>query len=161
MYDSLKNPTAKLVIMGFVVLLIVAAFQGLKKVDINYNTPTNLKTTKPTELTTQINIPTTQPIQTPNQYLDNEVMLFFSYVCPYCEEVYDFINTHNIENQLTIIYKEVSEDDGNLVELGVIALSCGIDANSVGIPFLYADGKCYVGAPEITNYFSGRISAVQ
>ena len=79
---------------------------------------------------------------------------FYGNTCPHCAEVEKWMEENKIDEKINVVKKEVYDNQGNALELTQAAKSCGIPTENIGVPFLYADEKCYVGTPEVTGYLS-------
>jgi glutaredoxin len=90
----------------------------------------------------------------PQDQSGNSPVLFVSDTCPYCRDVEAFMDENEIEDRVPLLIKEVSKSQANAQELGRASASCGLPPSAVGVPFLYAEGSCYVGAPDIISYLS-------
>jgi len=89
---------------------------------------------------------------------ENADILYWGATCPHCHDTINWIESNNVEEKLTIIRKEVYQNQKNSLELSQKAQSCGLPGNSVGVPFMYtSDGRCLIGTPDITNYLNSRI----
>lgn len=86
--------------------------------------------------------------------------LYYSLTCPHCKEVDDFIRTHDIKNKFSFSEKEISNNRTNALELAKNAKKCGIVGDSVSIPLLFAENKCYVGSTEIITYLSQKANII-
>jgi hypothetical protein len=65
----------------------------------------------------------------------------------------EWIEREQAEQLLGIEQKEVYENRDNATELTQVAISCGFDTQrGVGVPFMYANGDCYIGKIEIVDY---------
>ena len=87
---------------------------------------------------------------------DNDPIFFYGNTCPHCEDVEEWMKVNKIEKKIKIVKKEVYDDSENAQELSLAAQSCGLDANNIAVPFLYAENKCYIGTPDIVSYLSQR-----
>lgn len=88
-------------------------------------------------------------------------VFFYSRTCPHCHEVEEWMKTNKLEEKIKIIKKEVYNNRAHALELEKIAQKCGILKNDLGIPFLYAEEKCFIGTSEITNYFSQKVKQLE
>lgn len=92
----------------------------------------------------------------------NEVqddIFYWGTTCPHCHDTIEWMEENRIDENLTVIRKEIYQNPANAVELSKRARSCGIDPRSVGVPFMYTtEGKCLVGTPEITGYLSTKVA---
>ena len=85
---------------------------------------------------------------------DNSPIFFYGNTCPHCKDVEEWMENNKIEDKLEIIKKEVYDNRENAQELSLAAQKCGLDANNISVPFLYAENKCLIGTPDIVNYLS-------
>ncbi len=82
---------------------------------------------------------------------------FYGDTCPHCKELEAWMEENKIEEKLTIVKKDVYNNKQNALELSNVAASCNIPANSIGVPFFYAEGECYIGTPDIQNYLISKV----
>lgn len=85
-------------------------------------------------------------------------VLYYGNTCPHCEIVEEWLVTNDVASKMTFSNKEVYDNRENAAELTKVAVSCGLDANSIGVPFLYAEGQCLIGSPDIINYFAQKLN---
>lgn len=85
-------------------------------------------------------------------------VFYYGNTCPHCEIVEEWFQANQVEEKMTIQKKEVYDDRANAAELTKVAVSCGLDANNIGVPFLYAQGKCLIGSPDIIGYFADKLN---
>ena len=77
--------------------------------------------------------------------------------CPHCKVVDDFIEANNIADKVFFEKKEVWSNKANTNEMSRRAQACNIEPEGMGVPFVYGgDGKCYVGEPEVINFFKAK-----
>ncbi|MDK2949179.1 MAG: hypothetical protein PWQ56_344 [Patescibacteria group bacterium] len=82
---------------------------------------------------------------------EEDVILFYGDGCPACSALDQLMQEKGISEIYN--HKEVYYNQENSNQLITKAKECGIDANLITIPFLYADGNCYTGVGPIINYF--------
>jgi thioredoxin-related protein len=82
------------------------------------------------------------------------VILFYGKECPHCKDVEKFIENNNIKEKIKFEYLEIWHNKKN-AEFFVkkAAEECGYSKDQLGVPFLYARGKCFSGTPDIVNFF--------
>lgn len=85
---------------------------------------------------------------------NSDITFFYGDTCPHCAEVESWIKENKIEEKIKIVKKEVYDNKQNAQELEKAATSCGLPTDSIGVPFLYAEGKCFIGTPDVINYLS-------
>lgn len=86
-----------------------------------------------------------------------EPVFYYGNTCPHCKVVEEWFKTNQIVEKAKFTQKEVYDNRQNAAELSKVAASCGLDTASIGVPFLYADNKCLIGAPNIIEYFSKKV----
>ena len=79
---------------------------------------------------------------------------FYGNTCPHCAEVETWIKENKVEDKISIVKKEVYDNQQNAAEMTKAAQDCGLPTDSIGVPFLYAEGKCLVGTPDVIGYLS-------
>lgn len=86
--------------------------------------------------------------------------LYFSSMCTECQALDQFLTEHHVSDKLTIIHKEIAVPE-HLVSLKAAVAHCQLDSTSgIGVPFLFAEGQCYVGAPAVTEYVRQKLGIV-
>ena len=81
-------------------------------------------------------------------------IFFYGNTCPHCAEVETWMTENKIEDKISIVKKEVYDNQQNATEMTKAAQDCGLPTGSIGVPFLYAEGKCLVGTPDVIGYLS-------
>lgn len=82
-----------------------------------------------------------------------DVIYFYGEECPHCKDVAAFLEENKIAEKVSFEKKEVWHNRANAAEMDGKAKICGMDTRRIGVPFLFAEGKCYVGTPEVEGYF--------
>ena len=78
---------------------------------------------------------------------------YYGAECPHCKDVEKFIADNKIADKVKYETKEVWHDQTNSQEMVARAKTCGLDPNSIGVPFVYSDGKCSIGTPDVEAFF--------
>lgn len=78
---------------------------------------------------------------------------FYETTCPNCIIVSEFMAQNKIEEKITLKKIEVSSAL-NAKILVATAQKCNIPITGMGVPLLYAEGKCYEGRVEVIKYLS-------
>ncbi len=85
------------------------------------------------------------------------VTLFFSTTCVHCKQVEEFVKENKVDETVTIARKEISVP-ANMAALNQAVEFCQVDASQgIGVPFLLAEGKCYMGGPDVEGYFRQKV----
>jgi len=86
-----------------------------------------------------------------------KIIYYYSSTCAHCKEVEEWMKKNKIEEKIKLEKKEVWYNRENAVELQEVARFCKLDPNAIGVPFLWADGKCYIGTPEVERVLSEKL----
>ena len=86
----------------------------------------------------------------------SELVLFYGSTCPHCKVVEKYISENNIEEKIKIDYKEVYSDSANAQEMKNRAVTCGLNLEYIGVPFLWDGSNCYIGDDEIIKFLQTR-----
>lgn len=54
--------------------------------------------------------------------------------------------------------KNVDKNEADAQQMAEDAMQCNVDTDSFGVPFLWADGKCYTNEKEIIDFFKQKLS---
>lgn len=76
--------------------------------------------------------------------------------CPHCKNVNEFLETNHIADKVDFVKKEVWNDRANAKEMELRAKACKIDPKGMGVPFLYSNGKCFIGEPDVEKEFASK-----
>lgn len=82
-----------------------------------------------------------------------DITYYFGQECSHCQAVAKFIADNQIEQKVIFTKKEVWHNADNNKELQERAAECSLESDKVGVPFLFARGKCYIGETEVENFF--------
>ncbi len=82
-----------------------------------------------------------------------EATYFYGAECPHCKDVMKFLEENKIAEKVKFEKKEVWHDTANAAAMNDRAKLCGLDVNKIGVPFVFAEGKCYIGTPDVEAYF--------
>jgi len=85
------------------------------------------------------------------------LILYYGESCPHCKVVDEFLESNNISAKISYEHKEVFKNKTNSLELEKAARICEISTASIGVPFLYDNGKCYVGDEPIISFFENKL----
>ena len=85
----------------------------------------------------------------------DEVIYYYGETCPHCIELNKFLEDNKIAEKVNFTKKEVfdKKNAANVAEWEKKAAECGIKREGMGVPFIYARGKCYVGTPDAEAFF--------
>lgn len=89
----------------------------------------------------------------------NAEILYWGTTCPHCHDTIEWIEKNKIEKIITIVRKEVYNNQTNSLELSAKAKSCGLDEMNIGVPLMYTtQGECLIGTPNITSYLEQKVN---
>jgi glutaredoxin len=91
----------------------------------------------------------------------DKMILYYGRGCPHCAAVEDFIDKNNVLSKIKIDYKEVYYDKNNADDLYGKAQICGLNSNSIGVPFLWNNGNCIIGDEPIINFLKSKLEEVR
>jgi hypothetical protein len=83
-------------------------------------------------------------------------ILFYSYTCPHCKVVEEYIKNNNVKDYLVFQELEVSTNPLNGQLLAKKAQSCGLSQDNLVVPFFFDGANCYVGDEDIIKHFSDK-----
>lgn len=87
---------------------------------------------------------------------NNGTVYFYGETCPHCADVMAYISENDIDEKVDFEKKEVWNNADNHKEFIQAAKRCGIDPRDVGVPFVFSEGKCYIGGPSVKNFFKNK-----
>ncbi len=93
------------------------------------------------------------PAGKPSVEIPMETVYYYGAECPHCKDVSAFLDENKIAEKVKFEKKEVWHDTVNAKEMEDRAKICGLDVKNIGVPFVYADGKCHIGTPEVESFF--------
>lgn len=81
------------------------------------------------------------------------IVYYYGEECPHCKDVQKFLEENKIAEKVSFVKKEVWHNSKNKNEMDIRAKSCGIGQEGMGVPFLFAEGECFVGTPDVIGFF--------
>jgi len=86
------------------------------------------------------------------------IIYFYGNTCPHCQELSKWLDENKVNDKVKYVKKEVYQNQSNAQELQQAAAECGLDTSSIGVPFVYAKGKCYIGSDQAKEFFQNQMS---
>lgn len=86
---------------------------------------------------------------------------YYGAECPHCKKVNEFLEQNKIAEKVTFTKKEVWHDSGNAKEMSQAAAQCGLDKKEIGVPFIFDNGTCLIGEPDVKKFFSEKAGIAQ
>ena len=149
------------VLIGIIVgLLVLGGFLFLKPQEANdvVNNSAKVKTEAKTEAPKVDSVVKKQgEVPADDLNIDNiegEITYYYSFTCGHCKDVNEFLEKNDIASKVDFVKKEISKSVENSKGLSEAAQKCGMNPGNIGVPFLFADGKCYMGGPNVRGFFS-------
>lgn len=93
----------------------------------------------------------------PEAIAESGIVLFYGEGCPHCANVDKYVEDNNIKSKISFTNKEVFYNQKNAEEMAAKAKICGMQTNSIGVPFLWDGEKCLIGDQDIINFFKTKI----
>lgn len=88
---------------------------------------------------------------------NSDIHYFYGQECSHSKNVEKFISENKVEEKIFITKKEVWHNTENESDMQIKAMGCGLSSDKVGVPFLFARGKCYVGEIEVKKFLQMEI----
>jgi glutaredoxin-related protein len=86
---------------------------------------------------------------------NEKIILFYGKECPHCQIVEDYIKKNNITGKVEFIQAEIFHNSNNQKIFVEKNKTCGItDEKEMGVPLLWADGKCMIGQDKVIEFFA-------
>lgn len=82
------------------------------------------------------------------------IIFFYGRECPHCKDVENFLKENSIAERIPFDSIEIWHNKQNSNVLRSKANECGLLDDEIAVPFLYADGRCYVGTQSIEDFFT-------
>jgi hypothetical protein len=89
---------------------------------------------------------------------DAKIIFFYGRECPHCQLVEKYFTDNKIAEKITFSQREIYHDKGNAALMVSRAASCGIEEKDLGVPMLWAEGKCLFGEKDIEQFFENKIN---
>ena len=102
---------------------------------------------------------TLAPLPAAEQPADSQadIIYYYGQECTNCDNVEKFIADNKIDDKISFAKKEVWHNAANSQEMQEKASECTLEPSKIGVPFLWARGKCYVGEVEVQDFLKKEI----
>jgi len=88
---------------------------------------------------------------------NENVVLFYSKECPHCQIVEEYIEKNKIAEKVNFTRAEVFYNKNNRKLFIEKYKACGLaDEKEMGVPMLWAEGKCFIGQDKAIEYFQSK-----
>ncbi len=82
-----------------------------------------------------------------------ELVYFYGTTCPYCMELNKWLGEKKVADKVDFEKLEVYNNRDNSLLMERAAGICKLDPRSIGVPFVYKNGECFMGLPESQKAF--------
>jgi glutaredoxin len=89
---------------------------------------------------------------------DQGIVFYYSYSCPHCKIVEQYMAENKVEEKIKITSKEINADKTAQSEIMNHAVFCKMDQSNLGVPFLWTGEKCFMGDTDIINFFKEKLN---
>ena len=86
-----------------------------------------------------------------NPLSTTETVLYWGDGCPHCERIDKLLEEYRIAEKVSFEKREIWNNKANAREMERRAKACGMASGEIGVPFLFAEGQCFVGEPDVTK----------
>jgi len=93
------------------------------------------------------------PIQQSDKKNNLSIVYYYGTECPHCQEMMKFLEENKVAEKVNFNKKEIWHNKDNAKEMMEKVGECGLNKDEVGVPFLYAKGKCFMGTPDVEEFF--------
>lgn len=103
---------------------------------------------------------TSQPIKTNQTDLKlnkQELIYFYGVSCPNCKNLDAWLKKNRVSRQVKFKKREVYYNKDNAELMRQAAVECSLDTTTIGVPFVYDQGKCYIGTPDAQALFESKL----
>lgn len=87
---------------------------------------------------------------------NSPIVYYYGKECPHCKDLEKFLEDNRIAEKVSYAKKEVWHNAKNSREMQSRADECKIEKSDMGVPFVWAEGKCFVGGPDAEKFFRER-----
>ena len=90
------------------------------------------------------------------------IIYYYGKDCPHCQEVEKFMEDNKVAEKVEFAKEEVQYSNKNAQELLSRGRECNLEKEEIGsIPLVYDKGQCFLGAPEVIDFFKSQIDKYQ
>jgi glutaredoxin len=91
-------------------------------------------------------------------FSDSEIIFFYGDLCPHCKVVEKYFDENKVTEKIQFSQREIYRDEANSALMIEKAKKCGLDEKTLGVPFLWAEGKCLLGDEDVIKYFENKLN---
>jgi glutaredoxin len=90
-----------------------------------------------------------------------DIVFYFSDNCPGCVNITKYLKENDVKNKIGFEEKNINKNEADAEQMAEDAMYCNVEEDSFGVPFLWAEGKCYTGEKNIINFFDTSLSSLK
>lgn len=98
--------------------------------------------------------------RTTDKAVKSDIVLFYGDGCSYCKVVETYLETENVESKISFDKREVYNNQTNATLMTAKAKTCGLNTNSIGVPFLWDGSNCLIGDRDIIAFFETELATL-
>ena len=98
--------------------------------------------------------------RTANESVKSDIVLFYGDGCSYCKAVETYLEAENVESKISFSRREVYNNQANATLMAAKAKTCGLNTNSIGVPFLWDGENCLIGDRDIIAFFEAELATI-
>lgn len=99
--------------------------------------------------------------RTTNEAVKSDIILFHGDGCTYCKVVDTYLEAENVESKISFDKREVYNNQANAALMTTKARFCGLNTNSIGVPFLWDGSSCLIGDRDIIAFFEAELATLE
>lgn len=99
--------------------------------------------------------------KTTNEAVKSDIILFYGEDCPHCKVVDEFVENNKVEERISFEHREVYKNQTNATLMVAKARVCGLNTNSIGVPFLWDGSNCLIGDRDIISFFEAELKILE
>lgn len=85
------------------------------------------------------------------------IIFYYGEGCPHCQNVEKFLKDNKVSDKISFQKKEIYSNEANSAEMNEKAKICGLQEDTIGVPFLWDGSNCLVGDQKVIEYFKKKI----
>ncbi|MDP1884302.1 MAG: nitrophenyl compound nitroreductase subunit ArsF family protein [Candidatus Moranbacteria bacterium] len=78
--------------------------------------------------------------------------------CPNCVNIQKYLADNGVKEKMAFEEKNVDKNETDAEQMAEDAMRCNVDPEAFGVPFLWADGKCYTNEKDIIDLFKQKLN---
>ena len=96
-----------------------------------------------------------------NEAVESDITFFYGDGCSYCKAVETYFDDNEVENRIDFTKREVYNNQANATLMAAKARACGLNTNSIGVPFLWDGSQCLIGDRDIIAFFEAELKTLE